>query len=130
MWVVSIETLRSTGLYPRLQVQPRPKLVDFYDAENRQWPCRMIIRHEKDPLSGRLTWRLSAKLKFLSVAETSRNITTRVIERDVKREIHYFLEESRGFRARQHGHRFRQNGRQSRQGRQLGSSTKISPSSH
>ncbi|GFW46886.1 putative transposable element [Trichonephila clavipes] len=30
--------------YPRLWVRPQPKLVDFHDAENRQWPCRMIIR--------------------------------------------------------------------------------------
>ncbi|GFU24677.1 hypothetical protein TNCV_3178221 [Trichonephila clavipes] len=35
-------------------------------------------------------------------AETSRSITTRVIERDVNGEIHYFLEESRWFRTRQH----------------------------
>ncbi|GFV19104.1 hypothetical protein TNCV_3223221 [Trichonephila clavipes] len=34
--------------------------------------------------------------RFDGVAETSRNITARVIERDVNREIHYFLEESRG----------------------------------
>ncbi|GFT17535.1 hypothetical protein TNCV_4807751 [Trichonephila clavipes] len=31
-------------------------------------------------------------------AEASRNITTRVIERNINGEIHYFLEESRGFR--------------------------------
>ncbi|GFW75505.1 hypothetical protein TNCV_4426881 [Trichonephila clavipes] len=35
---------------------------DFPDAENRQQPCRMIIRHEKDPLSVRLAWMLSTKL--------------------------------------------------------------------
>ncbi|GFV47341.1 hypothetical protein TNCV_4829971 [Trichonephila clavipes] len=35
-------------LYPRLRVRPRPKSVDFQDAENQQWPCRMIIRHLKD----------------------------------------------------------------------------------
>ncbi|GFV46023.1 hypothetical protein TNCV_2200331 [Trichonephila clavipes] len=32
------------------------------DAENRQRPCRMIIRHEKDNLSVHLTWMLTAKL--------------------------------------------------------------------
>ncbi|GFS86716.1 hypothetical protein TNCV_2407291 [Trichonephila clavipes] len=49
--------------------------------------------------------------------ETSRNITTRVIERDTSGEIYYFLEDSRGFRTRQS----RKNGRQSHQiGRQLG----------
>ncbi|GFU94885.1 DDE_3 domain-containing protein [Trichonephila clavipes] len=41
-------------------------------------------------------------------AETSRNTTARVIERDTSGEI-YFLEDSRGFRIRQHG---RQIGRQ------------------
>ncbi|GFV49892.1 hypothetical protein TNCV_1391741 [Trichonephila clavipes] len=49
-------------LYPRLLVRHRPKSVDFPDAQNRQRPCRMIIRHEKDPLSVRLAWMLSAKL--------------------------------------------------------------------
>ncbi|GFU00549.1 hypothetical protein TNCV_3251001 [Trichonephila clavipes] len=36
--------------------------------------------------------------------ETSRNITARVIERGTSGEIYYFLEDSRGFRTRQHGH--------------------------
>ncbi|GFW40160.1 hypothetical protein TNCV_5118431 [Trichonephila clavipes] len=40
---------------------------------------------------------------FIGVAETSRNITVRVIERDVSGPLHKFLEESRGFRTRQHG---------------------------
>ncbi|GFW31365.1 hypothetical protein TNCV_2664651 [Trichonephila clavipes] len=40
--------------------------------------------------------------------ETSRNITTRVIECDISGEIYYFLEDSRGFRTRQHGRRSRQ----------------------
>ncbi|GFW96197.1 hypothetical protein TNCV_571681 [Trichonephila clavipes] len=48
---------------------------------------------------------------FIGVAETSRNITTRVLERVVSGPLHRFLEESRGFRTRQHG----------RQSRQLGS---------
>ncbi|GFT02623.1 hypothetical protein TNCV_1488151 [Trichonephila clavipes] len=39
-----------------------------------------------------------------SATETSRNITARVIERDTSGEIYYFLEDSRGFRTRQHGH--------------------------
>ncbi|GFX01272.1 hypothetical protein TNCV_3729411 [Trichonephila clavipes] len=50
-------------------------------------------------------------LKPYSTIETSRNITTRVIERDTSGEIYYFLEDSRGFRTHQHG---RQNSRQSR----------------
>ncbi|GFX09685.1 hypothetical protein TNCV_652861 [Trichonephila clavipes] len=29
---------------------PRPKSVDFHDAENLQRLCRVIIRHVKDPL--------------------------------------------------------------------------------
>ncbi|GFW95345.1 hypothetical protein TNCV_2970671 [Trichonephila clavipes] len=41
-------------LYPRLRVRPRPKSMHFPNAENRQRPCRMIKRHEKDPLSVRL----------------------------------------------------------------------------
>ncbi|GFX98903.1 putative RNA-directed DNA polymerase from transposon X-element [Trichonephila clavipes] len=36
-------------LHSGLRVRPRPKSVDFHDAETRQWPCRMIIRHVKDP---------------------------------------------------------------------------------
>ncbi|GFV45155.1 hypothetical protein TNCV_4398851 [Trichonephila clavipes] len=35
---------------PNFQVRPRPKLV-FHEAENLQHPCRMIMRHTKDPLS-------------------------------------------------------------------------------
>ncbi|GFX20419.1 hypothetical protein TNCV_3487771 [Trichonephila clavipes] len=41
-----------------------------------------------------------------SVAETSRNITTR----DISGEIHYLLENSRRFRTRQHGHQSHQIG--------------------
>ncbi|GFX03758.1 hypothetical protein TNCV_2113301 [Trichonephila clavipes] len=36
-------------LHPMLWARLRPKLMDFHDAENRQWPCRMIVRHGKDP---------------------------------------------------------------------------------
>ncbi|GFV28205.1 hypothetical protein TNCV_678931 [Trichonephila clavipes] len=36
-------------LHSRLQVRPRPKSEDFPDAEKRQQPYRMIMRHEKDP---------------------------------------------------------------------------------
>ncbi|GFT90060.1 hypothetical protein TNCV_2553791 [Trichonephila clavipes] len=36
-------------LHQRLRVRPRLKSVDFNDAENRQWSCRMIKRHVKDP---------------------------------------------------------------------------------
>ncbi|GFX93976.1 hypothetical protein TNCV_3413471 [Trichonephila clavipes] len=32
-----------------LRVRPRPKSVDFHDAENRQRKCRMVMRHVKDP---------------------------------------------------------------------------------
>ncbi|GFU97386.1 hypothetical protein TNCV_4741981 [Trichonephila clavipes] len=49
------------------------------------------------------------ELLFFGAAENSRNITARVIERDTSGEIHYVLDESRGFRTRQHG---RQLGRQ------------------
>ncbi|GFW50254.1 hypothetical protein TNCV_4696721 [Trichonephila clavipes] len=49
-------------LYPRLRARTRSKPVDFPDAENRQRSYRMIIRHEKDPLSVRLAWMLSTKL--------------------------------------------------------------------
>ncbi|GFU93565.1 hypothetical protein TNCV_948071 [Trichonephila clavipes] len=57
-------------------------------------------------------------LLFIVATETSRNITARVIERDVNGEIPYFLEKSRGSRIRQHGRQGRQNGHQI--GRQLG----------
>ncbi|GFX29600.1 uncharacterized protein TNCV_4776721 [Trichonephila clavipes] len=40
----------------------QPKSVDSHDAKNRQRPCHMIIRHEKNPLSVCLTWMLSEKL--------------------------------------------------------------------
>ncbi|GFU36265.1 hypothetical protein TNCV_559071 [Trichonephila clavipes] len=49
-------------LHPRLRVRPRPKSVDFHDAENRLQPCRTIIWHVKDPQSVCLAWMLSAKL--------------------------------------------------------------------
>ncbi|GFX02027.1 hypothetical protein TNCV_372161 [Trichonephila clavipes] len=52
-------------LYPRLRVPPRPKSVDFPDAENRHRPRRMIIRHERYPLSVHLAWMLLAKLNAL-----------------------------------------------------------------
>ncbi|GFV70143.1 hypothetical protein TNCV_2552871 [Trichonephila clavipes] len=38
---------------------------------------------------------------FIDATETSRNITSCVIERDTSGEIYYFLEDSRGFRTRQ-----------------------------
>ncbi|GFY09563.1 hypothetical protein TNCV_4322411 [Trichonephila clavipes] len=38
-------------LYPKLRVRPQLKSVDFPVTQNRQRPCHMIIRHEKDPLS-------------------------------------------------------------------------------
>ncbi|GFY28343.1 hypothetical protein TNCV_4396751 [Trichonephila clavipes] len=51
-----------TGLlYPRLRVRPRPKSVDFHDAENRQRPCRKRIGHVKDPYNVFLAWKLSAE---------------------------------------------------------------------
>ncbi|GFY03432.1 hypothetical protein TNCV_1173881 [Trichonephila clavipes] len=53
------------SLHPRLRVQPRPKSVDFHDAENRQQPCRMYgtyIRNVKDPQSVCLEWMFSTKL--------------------------------------------------------------------
>ncbi|GFT98771.1 hypothetical protein TNCV_3792161 [Trichonephila clavipes] len=50
-------------LYRRLRVRPQPKSVDFHDAGNRQRPCRMIIRHVKDPKSVCLDRALSAQLK-------------------------------------------------------------------
>ncbi|GFT82008.1 hypothetical protein TNCV_3909531 [Trichonephila clavipes] len=65
-WVVGLVDL----LYPRLQVRPQPKSVDFPNAENRQRLCRMIIRHEKDPLSIHLAWMI-CKIKFLSTNFTS-----------------------------------------------------------
>ncbi|GFU28149.1 hypothetical protein TNCV_3347811 [Trichonephila clavipes] len=33
---------------PSLQVEPRPMSVDFHDAEYRQRPYRMNMRHVKD----------------------------------------------------------------------------------
>ncbi|GFX66603.1 hypothetical protein TNCV_1795141 [Trichonephila clavipes] len=61
--------------------------------------------------------------------EMQANITARVIECDTSGEIYYFVEDSREFRTRQQGRQIdRQLGRQKRC--QLGSTTKISPSSH
>ncbi|GFV72582.1 hypothetical protein TNCV_3066511 [Trichonephila clavipes] len=40
-----------------------PKSVKFHDAENRQRPCRMIIRHVKYHWSICLAWLISAKVK-------------------------------------------------------------------
>ncbi|GFW63861.1 hypothetical protein TNCV_3744651 [Trichonephila clavipes] len=36
--------------------------VDFHDAENRQWPCRMIMWRVKDPYNVYVAWVLLAKL--------------------------------------------------------------------
>ncbi|GFX26326.1 hypothetical protein TNCV_949241 [Trichonephila clavipes] len=55
---------------------------------------------------------LSSTGQFNGATETSRNITARVIERDTSREISYFLEDSRVFRARQQCHKLRQNAHQ------------------
>ncbi|GFX30486.1 hypothetical protein TNCV_3461371 [Trichonephila clavipes] len=49
-------------LHLRLRIQLRPKSVDFHEAENRQWPCRMVMRHVKDPYSACLACISSAKL--------------------------------------------------------------------
>ncbi|GFV31365.1 hypothetical protein TNCV_3819671 [Trichonephila clavipes] len=46
---------------------------------------------------------VNIELPLYRVTGTSRNITARVIERDTSEEIHYSLENSRGFRTRQHG---------------------------
>ncbi|GFY05150.1 hypothetical protein TNCV_3270221 [Trichonephila clavipes] len=47
---------------PSLWVRILPKSVDFHNAENQQWPCRMIMQNVKDSLSACLAWVLSAKL--------------------------------------------------------------------
>ncbi|GFV73145.1 uncharacterized protein TNCV_3665621 [Trichonephila clavipes] len=46
-WVAGI-------MYLRLRVRPRPKSMDFPDAENQQPPFHMAILQEKDPLRVRL----------------------------------------------------------------------------
>ncbi|GFU80078.1 hypothetical protein TNCV_579581 [Trichonephila clavipes] len=71
----------------------------------------------------------STSQRDVRAVETSRNITTRVFKCDFNGEIHYFLEESREFRPRQHGCQIgHQLGRQ--KGCQLSSTAKISLSSH
>ncbi|GFV35231.1 hypothetical protein TNCV_620271 [Trichonephila clavipes] len=45
-------------------VRPRPKPVDFHDVENRQWPCRMIIRHGKDSLECLFCLGALGKIKY------------------------------------------------------------------
>ncbi|GFW81318.1 hypothetical protein TNCV_376661 [Trichonephila clavipes] len=44
---------------PKVAGSTPNKLVDFHNAENQQWPCRMIMRHVKDQLSTCLAWVLS-----------------------------------------------------------------------
>ncbi|GFX28595.1 hypothetical protein TNCV_3336551 [Trichonephila clavipes] len=51
---------------PKVASSTRPNSVDFHDFENRQRPCRMIMRHEKNPLSVHLAWDALGKIKFLS----------------------------------------------------------------
>ncbi|GFW25615.1 transposable element Tcb2 transposase [Trichonephila clavipes] len=51
-------------LHLRLRVRPRPKSVDFHDAENRQRPCRMIMQHVKEPFR--------VRLKLLGAVDTRR----------------------------------------------------------
>ncbi|GFY33479.1 hypothetical protein TNCV_2227481 [Trichonephila clavipes] len=50
------------NMFSRLRVRFRPKSVDFHNAENRQRPCRRVIRHGKDSQSVYLASMLSAKL--------------------------------------------------------------------
>ncbi|GFX54396.1 hypothetical protein TNCV_3824951 [Trichonephila clavipes] len=49
---------------PKVAGSTPAKFVSFPDAENRQRPCRMIIRHEKYPLRARWAWMVSTKLNF------------------------------------------------------------------
>ncbi|GFU83659.1 hypothetical protein TNCV_1411971 [Trichonephila clavipes] len=49
----------------RFRVRPRPKSVDFHDAENRQRPCRMIMRHVKNCLECLFGFGALGKIKFL-----------------------------------------------------------------
>ncbi|GFT38011.1 hypothetical protein TNCV_1814881 [Trichonephila clavipes] len=60
-------------------------------------------------------WSPTSDQRVPGVTETSRNITARVIERDTSGEIYYILQDSRGFRTRQHGHQSHQNVHQSHQ---------------
>ncbi|GFX39723.1 hypothetical protein TNCV_2104671 [Trichonephila clavipes] len=53
-------------LYPRLRVRPRPKSVDFPVAKNRQRPCRMNMRHVKNPLECPFGLGALGKIKLLS----------------------------------------------------------------
>ncbi|GFW90368.1 hypothetical protein TNCV_3509161 [Trichonephila clavipes] len=46
-----------------------------------------------------MTHRRTGEHLLLDATETSRNITVRVIERDISGEIYYSLEYSRGFRS-------------------------------
>ncbi|GFT89644.1 hypothetical protein TNCV_3137371 [Trichonephila clavipes] len=48
-------------------------------------------------------WSRILDQNVVGATETSRNITARVIERDTSGKIYYVLEDSRGFRTRQHG---------------------------
>ncbi|GFS95823.1 transposable element Tcb1 transposase [Trichonephila clavipes] len=58
---------RGWFLHLRLRVRPRPKSVNYHDAENSKGLCRMIIPHVKDPQSVCLSWVLSTKLNPSSV---------------------------------------------------------------
>ena len=50
---------------PRLRVRSPAQPPNFRDAENSQRPCRMIMRHVKDPLSAHLASGALGKIKFL-----------------------------------------------------------------
>ncbi|GFX70931.1 hypothetical protein TNCV_1689141 [Trichonephila clavipes] len=91
-----------------------PKPIDSYrsDIENLHMgfaQCCLPYREAQNHVS--VIWKvrvwggsldvslsLNCSSKLLGVAETSRNIIARVIERDVSGSLHKFLEESRGFR--------------------------------
>ncbi|GFU41851.1 hypothetical protein TNCV_3873211 [Trichonephila clavipes] len=53
-------------LHQSLWVRPCPTSADFHDAEHRQRPCRMIMRHVKHLLECPLGLGPLGKIKFLS----------------------------------------------------------------
>ncbi|GFU48355.1 hypothetical protein TNCV_3342471 [Trichonephila clavipes] len=62
-------------LHPRIQVRPRPKSVDFHDAENRRRPCRMIMRLVKKPLKCPFELGALGTRRIASYASAQRSIT-------------------------------------------------------
>ncbi|GFS58578.1 hypothetical protein TNCV_111801 [Trichonephila clavipes] len=96
----------------RVEQQRGGKSIAKDQISSIQWKRSPISRKQQDkqisPSKGRKPVKYLSRKKERIAAETSKNITAHVIERDTSGKIYYFLEDSRGFRTPQDGHQSHQ----------------------